>query len=238
MSAFPASALMTPEEAEREADGSELARTTPGDTLILVPLVFDLNGDLHSARSFNARLDSIVQTQSFGDSQARRTGSPDDDVQIFFTDLDTFLDVTQGESARRSSTSYASLYADGRRQSLSTLNGDAADGARRRVRTIVEGYDPYVCGGEVECPPGGDTGPGGSAGGGPGGCGDDGCGGARQGISDVKDRSPTPNWPELWVGDVVTGESTAFSPSNVSKHGHAYVITRVIDDARKGWRDV
>ncbi len=189
-SAFPAEKLMTPDVAERILTGGALARTASGDPVVLVPLVFDEAGYLHSARSFNATLDSLLRAQPpESQSQARLAGSGEE-LDVAFTDYETFQEVVGGAGARRSGPSYAHLYAAGTFGRVPAAR-DGLDAARLNGGSTGV-YDPYTCDERtaIECPA--DPTSGG--------------GGFTERGTGIPHVGPTISWPELWVGDIISGE--------------------------------
>ena len=127
LDAFPRAALFT----EGEIDG--LLSQKSGDTLVVVPLVFDESDRLHSPLSFNLRLDSLRSSVEGG------AGSPDPD-QTFFTDYDTFLSVINGHKNARGE-SYAALYPSTDR--FAAPGGVSVGNKQRDGYTGL--YDPFSC---------------------------------------------------------------------------------------------
>lgn len=118
------------------AQDGRLARTASGDSLVLVPLVFDEDGYMHTARSFNALVDSVMRAMPSERSLQTRTSGEGEDLDVMFTDYGTFVDVIEGETAWRSGTSYAHLI---RRRDVRPL---AQPGARRQFCQRTDEWEP------------------------------------------------------------------------------------------------
>jgi hypothetical protein len=126
--AFPASALMTMDEANALMSGYGKAGAT-----VFVPLVFDENDRLHSPESFKTLLENTPAEESNGPG---KTGMPG--PEVLFTDLSTFQAAVNGPAGKRGSASFADLYKNGRRGSF-----PAAPTLGKAEASFVEVYDPY-----------------------------------------------------------------------------------------------
>ncbi|MFN3596418.1 MAG: hypothetical protein ACK41D_04005 [Rubricoccaceae bacterium] len=233
LSAFPAYALVRAGDVARRFPGrAGTALSVTGgfdESVVLVPLVFDPSGHLHSPASFRAHVDSTMD--------ARRRGGPEREAgEVWFTDLATFRRVVEGsvsasaQGGRASATEAGplGLYGGGRRLVLPLHVADPSSSAVDGESTYVDVYDPYVMPVE-DCGPESRT------------CGDGTGGGGGSGSSTGRPSSNVsaqfaagPTWPQMWVGDVVSGERASGSSSGPSNLGHTLIITRLSSGQRTG----
>lgn len=181
-------------------------RGASDDTLVMVPLVFDDEGFLYSPQSFNALSDSLLEIQ--------RAGGSFEEPEVLFTDLGTFKDALAGDQTLED------LYAEGKRGSL-LLRADDPNPPQ-----YAEVYDPYVST-DLEPPPCewdafGDCETGGGGGGGyapptP-----------RPDYNVAPEYGTTPDGPEMWRGDVISGDTDNGSGSSGSGNlGHSAIVTEL-----------
>lgn len=175
----------------------------------MVPLVFNDDGFLHSPESFNALSDSLIAVQ--------RAGGSFEEPETVFTDLETFKDVLAGDQTLED------LYAAGKRGSVLVRAPDDSNEPQ-----FAEVYDPYV-NPNLTPPPCewetfGDCGEGGGGSGGGGGEPPP----SRPLYNVSPDYGTTPDWPEMWQGDVISGKvEGGFGGFLGEGGGHSAIVTRL-----------
>ena len=125
MAAFPDDALFAEDEIESLIERSqELRRGANGDTVVVVPLVFDPNGYLYSPLGFNLLLNNVLNAQGAEGTSDGTLGT------TYFTDRETF------EAVVASGGSSQGMYSD--------KLGPPAKPTETST-TYVQHLDPYSC---------------------------------------------------------------------------------------------
>ncbi len=190
----------------------------------MVPLVFDDDGFLHSPHSFKALTDRLMAAQ--------RGGRIVQEPEVLFTDLVTFRAALTGDPALEAL--YAASWRGRIPVQAAQQNGKASQNAQSSYH--VEVFDPYVNPNpSIPPPPCDDFDPECNGGGGGGGGG----GGVNWPYRPTHNAAPsygsTPDWPKMWKGDVISGDTdNGKGSAGTGNLGHSSIVT-VLDNNENQW---